>query len=197
MNLGMYQYGEAYYEEQPYYEEEYSPRYQYHADQYQEYQDQKQEYFQDVNVINGLSYTNLDYQYRCPERPQEYEPCLEYGQQELQFQPVKEEHIFQEQHRLQPPQPAPSIPTYKWMQVKRNVPKPAVTQGRLGAGLLDVTDRFQQRNASWETVWSALYSNHLVHPHDLMVERTQNKTIVPRFPPKKKKEIGIGLQWEY
>nr|XP_024219478.1 drebrin-like protein [Halyomorpha halys] len=127
MNLGMYQYGEAYYEEQPYYEEEYSPRYQYHADQYQEYPDQKQEYFQDVNVINGLSYTNLDYQYRCPDRQQEYEPCLEYGQQELQFQPVKEEHMFSgsEQHRLQPVQPAPSIPTYKWMQVKRNVPKPA------------------------------------------------------------------------
>lgn len=122
MNLGMYQYGEAYYEEQPYYEEEYSPRhYQYSGDQYQEYQDQKQEYYQDVNVINGVSYTNLDYQYR-QDRP-DFDPCLEYGPQELHFQQVKEEHLFQEQHRQQP-QPPPSVPTYKWMQVKRNVPKP-------------------------------------------------------------------------
>lgn len=163
MNLGpMYGYGEsttAYYadEHSGYYggEDEYSPRnhgYSGYTDGSfhegsgfppQEDHRQKQEggfFTQDVNIINGLSYTNLDYQYGSGtglerQRLQDFEhcyPCQEEsypgaGQDLHQYQHVKEEQHYDQQqhsqHRLQPPQ-APTVPTYKWMQVKRNVPKP-------------------------------------------------------------------------
>lgn len=44
----------------------------------------------------------------------------------MEYQPL---HRFKEdssrQHLMHNPQPQPVLPTYKWMQVKRNVPKPA------------------------------------------------------------------------
>ncbi|XP_014240663.1 homeobox protein Hox-A1 [Cimex lectularius] len=153
MNVGMYQYEPYPYDEQQcqYEEQEYPGRHIYYPDSYQDYQDQKPDYYQtqDVNIINGLSYTNLDYNYQKPDvysdhrvLPSQSEYLDYHGQQghEIEYQQheihyghqVKEEEQVVHQHhyehhqqqaRLHPQQP--TVPTYKWMQVKRNVPKPA------------------------------------------------------------------------
>uniref|UniRef100_T1H7M7 Homeobox domain-containing protein n=1 Tax=Rhodnius prolixus TaxID=13249 RepID=T1H7M7_RHOPR len=168
-------------------------------DQYQEYHElpangKHGEYYpgQDVITSNGLSYTNLDYNYPCAKGDvyhqernlhihgqdyldnfQEIEhyhhhhhhmQSVSHPVQEMHYGPtVKEEilhqqpqqqshlghhhshqHQFesglqgqqfaaqtaQQQSRLhhsqqQQQQQQPSVPTYKWMQVKRNVPKPS------------------------------------------------------------------------
>ncbi|KAF4518711.1 hypothetical protein B566_EDAN013730 [Ephemera danica] len=107
---------------------------------------------EDIISDNGLSYTNLDYGYAAqygqyqqdPQQQQttyyeyarEYTPadlCTQGGYTHQQTQQQTQHRVShhqthsqqqqQQQQQQQPQQPA--VPTYKWMQVKRNVPKPA------------------------------------------------------------------------
>ncbi|CAB0013562.1 unnamed protein product, partial [Nesidiocoris tenuis] len=150
MNVGMYQYEPyAYDEHYQYSEQEYhghNARTGYYSDPgYQEYaSDPKSEYCpgsQDVTHINGLSYTNLDYSFQKPEQYGESRSqpdYYEYGngpelvgyhhghvKEESHLHHQSYEHQNQQTNSgSQTSQQSNIVPTYKWMQVKRNVPKP-------------------------------------------------------------------------
>ncbi|KAF6206259.1 hypothetical protein GE061_017488 [Apolygus lucorum] len=151
MNVGMYQYEPYSFEEQhfQYDEQECHPGSRtagYYSDPgYQEYNDPKSDYFQTqdtVTHINGLSYTNLDYCYQKPDQypdsrsqPDYFDygsaPDLSYHHQHVKEEAHHHHHHQYEQHQTQQnstnpsQQQASNFPTYKWMQVKRNVPKPS------------------------------------------------------------------------